>query len=185
MSMYPIASTTVGSGGSSSITFSSIPQNFTHLQIRAFARTARATYGDDYLSMQVGNNTVDTGNNYTVHSLYGDGSSATSTATAPYNYLSTGYGFAGAQGASNVFGNAIFDFLDYSNTSKNKTVRMIGGTDVNGTIAGYGGKVGLSSGVWMNTSAINVITIYGGSANLSQYSRFDLYGITNSPATGA
>mgnify|MGYP003342157445 CR=1 FL=1 len=40
----------------------------------------------------------------------------------------------------------------------------------------------LSAGLWTGTSAINTITlrVYGGSANLVQYSTFYLYGINNS-----
>ena len=42
-----IATVTVGAGGSSSITFSSIPSTYKHLQIRLLAQTNRATYPDN------------------------------------------------------------------------------------------------------------------------------------------
>ena len=46
-----IATVTVGSGGSSSIVFSSIPQTYKHLQIRGFVQTTRATYPADLLKI--------------------------------------------------------------------------------------------------------------------------------------
>ena len=56
---YQIATTTVGGGGTSSITFSSIPQTYTHLQIRLLGKYAVS--GDTTLIRVNG----DTGNNYT------------------------------------------------------------------------------------------------------------------------
>ena len=45
-SYYQIGTTTVGAGGSSSITFSSIPATYTHLQIRGIAsNTANVNEG--------------------------------------------------------------------------------------------------------------------------------------------
>ena len=49
---------------------------------------------------------------------------------------------------------------------------------MNGTIAGYGGRIHLSSGLWMNTTnSINSITIVGVAGNFTQYTQASLYGI--------
>ena len=69
----------VGSGGVGSITFTSIPTTYTHLQIRGIVQTNRATYGIDegYLTFN-----GDSGSNYAYHYMYGDGSSPTAGAYA-------------------------------------------------------------------------------------------------------
>jgi hypothetical protein len=77
-----------------------------------------------------------------------------------------------------VFGSLIMDILDYANTNKYKTTRGIIGFDTNGTVAGYGGRVGLISGNWRSTSAITSITFtVDNAANYSANSKFSLYGI--------
>jgi len=174
--MYPIASQTVGSGGASSITFNSIPSTFTHLQLRMFVQTNRATYGIDQLRLTING---DTSSTYYAHELYGDGSSASSN-TDSNNYILLGNGNSAGTGAGGTFSNVITDILDYTSTNKAKTFRSICGVDINGTIAGYGGRVGLSSASWQNSStAISSIKIAPDSGTLlNQYTTFQLYGIT-------
>jgi hypothetical protein len=162
-----ISTTTVGAGGVSSITFSSIPSTYQHLQIRGIIRTATASTDDDPLFRF----NSDTGANYVRHQIFGSGSIAgASAATGQTSVQGQG---AGDTAPANVFGANVVDILDYANTNKYKTVRTLAGTDQNG----YGFIV-LRSGLWLNTAAINSITIITGSgANFSQYSSFALYGI--------
>ena len=176
MSMFPIASQTVGSGGASSITFSSIPQTFTHLQIRGIGRgTTSFSAGLSYYMQFNG----DTGNNYISHQVYGDGSTASSQASALRGNTLASQVFADSSAGSNVFGDVIVDILDYTNTNKNKTIKVLGGFDNNGS-----GRVSLNSSLWLNTNAITSIVV-STDGNLVQYSSFQIYGIQSSPATGA
>jgi hypothetical protein len=164
-----ISTVTVGSGGSSSITFSSIPSTYKHLQIRGIARSDQASTGQSALWVQFNS---DTGSNYSWHRLYGNGSSAAAGAGTSTTWMLAGIG-AYASNPANEFGASVIDVLDYQNTSKYKTVRGLTGEDENG--AGY---VGLHSGLWMNTAAVSTITIQPGSPyNWVQYSSFALYGI--------
>jgi hypothetical protein len=178
--MYPIASITVGAGGASSITFSSIPSTFTHLQLRISAdMTLASSSGFGQLFTQFNG---DTGQNYTRHSIVGDGATATSEgfATGTYNYVAT-QRFDYSSTVTNIYGCTIMDILDYTNTNKNKTIRGIGGLDANGT-----GQVFLYSSLWVNTAAISSISITPISGNtIRQYSTFMLYGISTSNVTGA
>ena len=157
-----IATVTVGAGGQSTITFSSIPSTYQHLQIRYFSQS---TSGESIPLLRFNS---DTGSNYAWHQLYGDGSSAgssggtSSTSIYANNYPSN----------ANIFGASVLDILDYANTSKYKTTRVLGGYDTNG-----GGQALLRSGLWMSTSAISTITFSPSSGNFSQYSSFALYGI--------
>ena len=159
-----IATQTVGSGGASSVTFSAIPSTYTHLQIRC--NVLMGTTVD--LDLQFNS---DTGANYAYHALYGTGSAAGSlAATSTSNGVYFGQYRTGATSACG----AVVDILDYTNVNKNKTVRALSGIDTNST----NGIVFLTSGLWMNTSAISNITIYSKDAiSFAQYSSFALYGI--------
>ena len=166
-----IATVTVGSGGQSSISFSSIPSTYKHLQIRGIARDNRAATAN--MMKTWANN--DTSANYTDHWLYGDGASAGAYAET------TGAGYMqivrvpSSSSTSGVFGSFVMDILDYTNTSKNKTFRTITGYDNNGS-----GLIYLTSGAWLSTSAINRIDFAVGAAGgtlISEYSSFALYGI--------
>jgi len=161
-----IATTTVGAGGASSITFSSIPSGYQHLQIRYTARTASTSNANINLNVN-----GDTSSSAVWHVLYGTGTSA-----AVYQFTSA-YIIAGQTAtsavAANTFGVGVIDILDYKNTSKNKTVRSLSGADSNGA-----GIVYFSSGQWINTNAITSLAFTtGDAANFSQYSQFALYGI--------
>ena len=163
-----IATINVGSGGSSSVTFSSIPSGYTHLQIRMLARTNRAD-NLDYVNMQFNG---DTGSNYAWHLLVGTGSAVSAGAGTSETSIRHIYPPA-ANIASNIFGSFITDVLDYSNTNKNKTARYLGAFDANGL-----GYAVLGSGLWMSTSAVTSITLTPISGNsFTQYSQFALFGI--------
>ena len=160
-----IATTTVGSGGSSTITFSSIPSTYTHLQVRIMS--LNSTAANDYKF----NFNSDTGANYSKHSLYGNGTSALTATDAPSSYIS-----GGLTGSSTNPGVNITDILEYKNTNIYKTVRSLQGYDTNGS----GGYLFFASGSWRNTNAITSITITPYSGTINQYSQFALYGIKGS-----
>jgi len=157
-----IATVTVGAGGSSSITFSSIPSTYKHLQIRAME-----AYSGTGFNPKVTFNS-DTGANYSWHYVLGNGSAASASAAASQSFM-----YINSNVAFPIPTVHIIDILDYSNTNKNKTMRTLDGFDTNGS--GSGGYAVLWSGAWYNTAAINTITIANGT--FAQYSSFALYGI--------
>jgi hypothetical protein len=166
-----IASVTVGSGGSSIVTFSSIPSTYKHLQLRAFGHTNRSIGGVADGTRFTFNS--DSGNNYAGHTLQGTGASASAFAEGASSIFSTIYGLAGNNSSASTFGTFITDILDYANTSKYKTLRALAGTDNNGS-----GTVFFSSGLWMSTSAINRIDLVpNAGTSFNEYSSFALYGI--------
>jgi hypothetical protein len=157
-----IATTTVGAGGVSSITFSSIPSTYKHLQIRLFSNAG----GNDTFYQFNG----DTGANYTRHFLYGNGTSALAGSSISVDSGSIAYSAPTAN--TNVFGAAIFDVLDYANTSKNTTTRSITGFNNNGI-----GLVVQYSGLWLNTAAVSSIVMRPYAGNFNQYTSVALYGV--------
>lgn len=163
------------SSSASSISFSNIPQTYTHLQIRAATRNDRADNGAQSTTISFNGDTTHT--NYRSHVLYYAASAANPASEA--NQLSGYYAAVGytpaANMTANVFSIQIIDILDYSNTSKNTTVRTIFGLDSNSATAGY---VGLVSSLWMNTAAVSSISMTTlPSANFVANTSVSLYGI--------
>jgi hypothetical protein len=171
---YQIATTTLGSAVST-VTFSSIPADYTHLQIRASYQTSRGTYPLDKIFIRFNS---DTASNYSTHVVQGNGASAISDVEINTKITDRDMSSTTAASGGLVFGGLIMDILDYANTNKYKTVRSISGFDTNGTVSGFGGRVGLFSGNWRSTSAITSITFtVDNAANYSANSKFSLYGI--------
>jgi len=156
-----IQTVTVGAGGTATVTFSSIPATYTHLQIRGIARASADTQLDVTLNS-------DTGSNYSYHTLLGYGSGTDSSGGATQAKIV----MEAMTNTASVFAAYVIDILDYANTNKYKTSRNLAGYDNNS-----GGRVSLNSGNWRNTNAITSITLTCRSDNFQQYSQFALYGI--------
>jgi len=167
-SSYESIASATGTGSSGTITFSSIPATYAHLQIRINARsTETGVLSISAFSRANG----DTASNYTRHAIEGDGGSVGVTGLANQTSLML-LRVSGDDATANVMGTGVIDILDYSSTSKFKTFRSIAGTDNNGS-----GIIKLHSGLWRDTSAINTLTIFLSSNNWTTSSTFALYGI--------
>ena len=165
--MFPLGMVSVGSAGSATISFTSIPSTYKHLQLRAIMQSSVS--GSGYKDLFIRLNS-DTGSNYARHGLYGNGSSAVAYATASNARMEVALTIP--ETTNSGFGVVVIDLLDYANTNKYKTMRALGGTDNNG--AGY---VGLFSSLWQNTNAITSVELLPSSGNFNQYTQFALYGI--------
>ena len=164
-----IATVTVGSGGASSIDFTSIPGTYTHLQVRfLYGNTNTAQTRETIMRLN-----SDSGNNYADHQLAGNGSSASASATSSTNAIYVAQCDHSSSAGTSAFGVSIIDILDYANTNKYKTTRQLWGWDGNGT-----GVMRLSSGLWMSTNAITSIKLLPMSTgDFRQYTQAALYGI--------
>lgn len=165
------------SGSTSTITFSSIPSGYKHLQIRLIQKYTSTPTSLLPFSYSVRMN-GDTGTNYSYHYLNGNGSSAAAGGLDTQNQiLFENSAIRSATAQANMFAAGIIDIADYSSTSKNKTLRAFTGVNQNSSVAGEN-YVNLISGAWYNTSAVSSITIF--SANtlfFTNTSSFALYGI--------
>lgn len=168
-----IATTAVGSGGVSSITFSSIPSTYTHLQIRAMTKYVNA--GDDSSGLHAVFNS-DTAANYSFHYMRGTGTATSSGGVANASDFQISSAAPSTNALySNMFGVSIIDILDYANTNKYKTTRSFSGQSVNTSTYNY---IWNFSGNWRSTSAItNIVITPDSGLNWAQYSHFALYGI--------
>jgi len=158
-----IATVTVGAGGSSTISFSSIPSTYQHLQLRI----AGSSNAVNNFRMRFNS---DTGSNYAVHQLLGTGAAASASGSASQTSINLVYDNKADVSFPAV---ALVDVLDYANTNKNKTVRSLAGSEQNTN----DGLIMFRSGLWMNTVAISSISIFLDSGSYNQYSSFALYGI--------
>lgn len=166
---FDLLATEILTSSQASVTFSSLDTlaaGYQHLQLRMTARGTRNANGDN-LGIRLNS---DTGNNYSRHALYGDGSSAASYGVASQAFMDLGT-LASSTTPANAFTGAVTDILDAFDSTKNTTIRSLNG------LAAAGVFVGLASGAWHNTNALTSLTIYALNGNLVQYSRFSLYGI--------
>lgn len=156
----------VVSSSTSSITFSNIPQTYTHLQIRYIARTDYATAGADFLYSING---VTTNASYAYHRLGGEGSVAFSQSSTSSRIVGINNG---SSAGANMFASGIMDILDYTNTNKNRTVRNFVGSDRNGS-----GIVAIYSNLYISTTTVTSISLITENGNWITGSSFSLYGI--------
>lgn len=166
-----IASVAVGSGGTASIDFSSIPQTYTDLCIKISARTNRATPQDSFRITLNATNA-----SYSYARLYSDGSAGPGAdVSSGDSYLTGGY-TNGNTGTANTFGSTEVYFSNYT-TSSNKSVISDGVSENNATTA----YVGLVAASWSNSAAITSIKLESATgATILQHSTATLYGISKS-----
>lgn len=164
-----IASVTVGSGGASSIDFTSIPQTYTDLCLKVSIRTNRG-FLSDALAVKLNNST----SSYSSRDLtYDNGSVATYTDLfgAGYNLNTQGNG-----GTSSTFSNQEIYIPNYTGSNyKNFSSQSM--VENNGSDA----RVEMMANVWSNTSAVTSIILASYTSNtILQHSTATLYGIKNS-----
>jgi hypothetical protein len=163
-SAWDSIATFTASGGETTTTFSSIPQTYTHLQLRYTLSTGR------YNSLVLRCN-GDTGANYSGHGMWGRENNTKG------DYGNVGNDSIYVSYAANTPAGypwiGITDIIDYTNTNKWKVMRgIVGGA--NNTTTGYNG-VESNSGMWQNTAAITSLTFSIGALNAG--SKIALYGI--------
>lgn len=162
--------TVTGTGSSTSLTFSSIPSTYQHLQIRGVSRN---TGGSLSYAIYLTFNGSSTG--YAWHYLKGNGSAASASGAANEVNINLQNADAGGTSVASTVGTSIIDIHDYASTSKYKTVRALSGTDANTASTGF--AISLGSGLWQSTNAISSITITNGYDFFSTNTTFALYGI--------
>jgi hypothetical protein len=169
---YDALATVTLASAASSISFTGIPGNYKHLQLRVVARSSATGGTTQNLDMRIND---DSSTSYTFHQLQGNGSAAgaygegTGTRTACIQVVHVPTSTA----ASNIFGVGIIDILDYASTNKNKTVRTFMGQEQNSS----DGVVFLNSMLWTKSVPVTKLEFYQGSNNLTQNTTIALYGV--------
>ena len=166
-----IASSTVGSGGATSIDFTSIPSTYTDLVVKYSARTNRAnTNSDIYLQF----NGITTAT-YSFKRIFGDGGSASSDGLT--NDAKGGFAgnAAGANATSSTFSNSEIYIPNYAgSTAKSWSVDSVAENNSSSAMAT------LQAGLWSGTAAITSIKLQDyNAASFVQYTTAYLYGVKN------
>lgn len=156
----PIATQTVGTA-TSTVTFSSIPQTYTDIVVASSIQVS----GNVNAWMRFNS---DSGSNYSITVLEGNGSSATSANAYNQTQIQLD-SVAYPPFSGNSFAPGIVHINNYSNTTTYKTA----------LIRANNAAVGLSlfCGLWRNTAAITTITFIAGAVNFAVGTTFTLYGI--------
>lgn len=170
---YERLTTQILTGNQTTITFSNLNSTYgstyQHLQLRIVAaaneisniNTIRMTFNGD------------TGTNYAIHRLFGDGTTVTSDGNGTTPVIEAGEIPGGNIDSGNAWGPVIIDILDPFETTKNKTIRSL-----SGNAAPQFPRLFFRSGLWNNTAALTTITMTCGTVNnFRTGSRFSLYGL--------
>jgi hypothetical protein len=166
--MQLISTITVGSGGSASMTFSSIPQTFTDLQLVISGRSQGGGFNPT-LNLEIN---ADTSVNYVSRDLVGSGSATGSNTrnSLPYFFIGN---FSGASTAANTFGSTTVLLPNYTG-SANKTISCESANEANDTQAFQT----LVAGTFPRTTAITSLRVFDpGGGGFVQHSMASLYGI--------
>lgn len=164
-----IATTTVGAGGSSTITFSSIPSDYTHLQLRGLLKDSDPSDNGSNTYIQFN------GNNITKSYMFRSSGNAIQASTVTDGLGVAGYTACSRTSEAGIWGSFIIDIPDYSSTTKNKS--YLSNFDQMATVNGDT-LMGMATGTLNSNSAISSITLYNQSSrNWVSGSTMALYGI--------
>ena len=168
-----IASSTVGSGGSSTFDFTSIPSTYTDLLLKCSTRQ-NGTANGYRLHLRFNNSSA---SEYSSKELYNDNNSIGNGSGSSESYIRVAFVQNGAYTA-NTFNNVEIYIPNYLSSDYKLTSSE--GVNENNAQANY---ISINNGLWSNTAAINRITLseYSGSGTIfAQHSTAYLYGIKNS-----
>lgn len=170
-SSFDLLETISLSGTQSSVTFSNLSSystQYAHLQLRI---VSRSDYGQYYDDPAIRFNGVTS--NYWFHGIGGTGSSIFPIGSGgATSYMDAYFGSVGGTAPGNIFGSVIVDIPNAFSTTQYKTVRAIGGRHTTGSE----NRIGLTSGLFQSTDAINSITVLPVFSSFVSGSRFSLYG---------
>ena len=166
--MIPISMVTLSSA-TQTINFTNIPSNYTHLQLRCFARSTSANNTIGACSIRFNN---DSNANYSNMRFGTFGTGTFADAEASQTSAGGIAWITGSTAASGIFGAWVTDIFDYASTTKNKTMRTQAGVDFTS-----GGWAALTGNLYVSSSAISQIAITCGDGNFTQHSSFALYGV--------
>ena len=169
---YTLINSNVLTSSAASITFSSIPATYTDLVVRMSIRNSTAgAYGATGRFKLNG----DTATNYSVTTLEGNGSSASSNRISSQAYGQLTYnGYDTAGNTASTFSSIELYIPSYL-ASQNKPISTFTATENNSTT----GILEVDANLWRNTAAITSIEIYSDTGNFVSGSSFYLYGISN------
>ena len=171
---YELISTSILANNSSSqvqFTSGGVWASYSHLQLRIVARQYWVSGAPDGTNLKITLN--NTGTTYRTHFLRGNGSAVASgeqIGNANFNRTPVSTSVT-----SNDFGSMVIDILDINSTTKNKTMRSLGGMTFS-----YGNWIELASAARFETNAITSLEVIANSRTLSSGTLVRLYAFKGS-----
>lgn len=170
-SFYSIATATPS--GVSTFNFNSIPSTYRYLEIRGIVANTQSTNSDISCLIRFNN---DTGNSYvcartTYDANVASGTQADWTGTSPTTGLNSGIA---NNGGNDGYSFMVWRIYDYTNTNKNTTTYCMTG-DAQAP-SGIRNEY-FNSGVWLNTTTVNAITMYLNTSSFASGTQLALYGV--------
>lgn len=159
-----IATTTVGSGGASSISFTSIPQTYTDLKLHISSQTT----SNNYIKLNINS---DTGTSYSYRVIRGTGSVIGSFNQVDWTNTAYVFGYSD----SGWSGHTVW-IPSYFKTDRAKSIISESVQEANVATA----YPWLGAGLWNSLSAITTIVVASQTLNFAQNTVATLYGIKNS-----
>jgi hypothetical protein len=174
MAVIEAITTTYLEADTSYIQWTSLPQTYEHLQLRATFQDGSATNSAGNFSLAVYVNNDNNTPSYTKNWMRGSNTTPLGAANAASNEL----GFFGADPDIPYYGTFVIDILDYANPNKLTTISAING--YYGTVP----MVTLAGGVWHNgadKSAVDeILLISFATSNFLRGGCVTLYGLNSS-----
>ncbi len=170
-----LAESTVGSGGTTSVTFNNIPQNYNDLMLYISIRSSRTGVLADSIGYRFNGSTV----GYNTRYIYSDGSSVISSSDTTLSPAGETWGrFDGGvinagNSTSDTFTSIALYIPNYAG-GNTKTFSSEIVSENNATTA----ISQITAGLWSNTTAITSIAFRDNNlGNIAQHSTFTLYGV--------
>jgi hypothetical protein len=162
-STYEPIATTTGNGSSSSISFTSIPSTYTDLYL---VQNGVVSVDQEWFTITYNNDSSSGLYSYTY--FWGlDNGSTQSFRQSNKNFIAQMYA---AGGSTTRPSTCLVSIQNYSNTTTFKTCLIRFNSNRSGN------EIGLSVGLWRNTSAISTLTLTSGAA-IPTAASFTIYGI--------
>lgn len=167
--MTKLATVTVGAGGSSSVSFSSIPQTYTDLSLLISSRNTNND-GSDNMLISLNGSSSNFSGRYLFTNTNGTLNSGTDTTPAgAYN---------GGNTTASTFSNVSVYFPNYTSANY-KSFSVDSVAENNGTQS----NLYFDAKLWSSTEAITSMSFTCTSGNFAQHTTFTLYGIRNARRT--
>jgi len=176
MAAIEAIATTYLEAATATVTFSSLPQTYEHLQIRVSGRHTSSGGGGSSIYIRFNGDTT----GYETHTMQGYNGNNTNTD----RYADQGYVYAGGRitgpltpKATN-YGASVIDILDYRNTNKNTSITYIQG--MNAVVGTDPNRVVFGEALWGSTAEITTLHFYTIGTGFSRGSSITVYGLNSS-----
>ena len=173
--MTKLSSVTVGAGGSSSISFTNIPQGYTDLKVVMSLRSSAGSLTGGFADSSWVSVNGSSSTNGSFRHIWGQGSGA-NTNSGSLTYIAP---INGSGSSASAFSNVELNVKNYS-ANRLKSYSVDSASENASASANF---LSLIAGVWTNSSPITSLVLYCGEGNFVQHSTAVLYGIKNARQT--